>query len=116
MRKYKDGEPCGHPGCLNHVTHPCEGCGRVAGRRPQEDPRNEITSWKQGYFVDQVQYRGWSSEMKAKAQRQEEHLVRPSPTGNAICCCNNPDDAKWIAARLNLAAKLERENEITHRG
>lgn len=28
----KDGEPCGHPGCLNHVTHPCEGCGRVAGR------------------------------------------------------------------------------------
>ena len=25
------GEPCDHPGCLNHVTHPCEGCGRVAG-------------------------------------------------------------------------------------
>lgn len=31
--KYKDGEPCFHPGCLSHVTpsHPCEGCGRVAG-------------------------------------------------------------------------------------
>jgi len=29
---YKDGQPCAHPGCLNHVTHPCEGCGRVAGR------------------------------------------------------------------------------------
>lgn len=28
---YKDGEPCKHPGCLNHVTHPCEGCGRIAG-------------------------------------------------------------------------------------
>ena len=26
------GEPCNHPGCLSHVTHPCEGCGRVAGR------------------------------------------------------------------------------------
>lgn len=25
----KDGGPCGHPGCLHHVTHPCEGCGRV---------------------------------------------------------------------------------------
>lgn len=24
--------PCEHPGCLNHVTHPCEVCGRVAGR------------------------------------------------------------------------------------
>ena len=29
----RDGEPCGHPGCLAHVSHPCEGCGRVAGRR-----------------------------------------------------------------------------------
>ena len=27
-----DGEPCGHPGCLSHITHPCEGCGRIAGR------------------------------------------------------------------------------------
>lgn len=27
-----DGEPCSHEGCLNHVTHPCEGCGRIAGR------------------------------------------------------------------------------------
>jgi len=31
--KLKDGEPCEHKGCLNHVTHPCEVCGRVAGRR-----------------------------------------------------------------------------------
>ena len=27
-----DGDSCGHPGCLNHATHPCEGCGRIAGR------------------------------------------------------------------------------------
>jgi hypothetical protein len=25
------GEPCDHPGCLSHVSHPCEGCGRVGG-------------------------------------------------------------------------------------
>ena len=30
--RYAEGEPCGHPGCLRHVTHPCEGCGRIAGR------------------------------------------------------------------------------------
>ena len=29
---YKDGVPCGHPGCLSHVSHPCEGCGRIGGR------------------------------------------------------------------------------------
>lgn len=27
----RDGEPCSHRGCLNHITHPCEGCGRIAG-------------------------------------------------------------------------------------
>src|ERR1019366_5691030 len=25
---YRDGEPCKHKGCLSHITHPCEGCGR----------------------------------------------------------------------------------------
>jgi len=29
-------EPCGHPGCLSHITHPCEGCGRVAGHLPRQ--------------------------------------------------------------------------------
>lgn len=27
----KDGVPCSHIGCLNHVSHPCENCGRIAG-------------------------------------------------------------------------------------
>ena len=25
-------KPCSHPGCLSHITHPCEVCGRTAGR------------------------------------------------------------------------------------
>lgn len=29
---FEDGEPCNHLGCLGHVTHPCEGCGRTGGR------------------------------------------------------------------------------------
>ncbi len=34
--KYKllpDGVPCDHPGCLHHISHPCEGCGRIGGKR-----------------------------------------------------------------------------------
>ena len=27
-------QPCGHRGCLSHVTHPCEKCGRIAGEYP----------------------------------------------------------------------------------
>jgi len=30
--EFRDGEPCAHRGCLSHVSHPCEGCGRIAGR------------------------------------------------------------------------------------
>jgi len=32
----KEGQPCGHRGCLHHVSHPCEGCGRIAGRGEDE--------------------------------------------------------------------------------
>ena len=46
MSAFKDGEPCGHPGCLSHVTHPCEGCGRIAGRGR---PWKEEIRWAQEY-------------------------------------------------------------------
>lgn len=39
MTELKDGAPCSHPGCLHHVSHPCEGCGRVAGRRKPKTTR-----------------------------------------------------------------------------
>ena len=28
--------PCKHRGCYNHITHPCEGCGRIQGKLPKE--------------------------------------------------------------------------------
>jgi hypothetical protein len=31
------GEPCNHPGCLHHITHPCEGCGRITGFKKDAD-------------------------------------------------------------------------------
>ena len=30
--RLREAKPCKHPGCLSHVTHPCEGCGRTAGK------------------------------------------------------------------------------------
>lgn len=35
-RVLRPDEPCGHPGCLSHISHPCEGCGRTAGQYPPE--------------------------------------------------------------------------------
>jgi hypothetical protein len=68
---------------------------------------NTIETWAQGYFVDQPQYRNWSAEAKGDANKREALLVRPAPTGNAICRTYSPDAAQWIAQRLNMAAKLE---------
>lgn len=41
-RELRNGVPCGlHSGCLNHMTHPCEGCGRINGRYPENPSWNE---------------------------------------------------------------------------
>jgi hypothetical protein len=29
---YRSGEPCKHPGCKAHYSHPCEACGRIGAR------------------------------------------------------------------------------------
>lgn len=29
---YKNGEPCQHRGCRNHISHACEGCGRIGAQ------------------------------------------------------------------------------------
>lgn len=63
--------------------------------------------WRQGRFIDSTEYDHWSPEMKKRAQESEKRCVRPSEKGNAICLCENPDDAEWIASRLNRAAELE---------
>ena len=34
--KWREGEPCSHPGCLSHISHPCEGCGRIGGEYERE--------------------------------------------------------------------------------
>lgn len=70
-----------------------------------------INTWQQGEFIDKVEYSHWTAKDKVAADREERLRVRPSPTGNAICRCFSPEDAKWVASRLNLAAELE---ELTY--
>lgn len=48
----KDDEPCNHPGCLHHITHPCEGCGRIGGRM------NIFKSYVESEETDYSKYRG----------------------------------------------------------
>ena len=71
---------------------------------------NQINSWKQGFFIDSPRYPK-NKEWKDERRKEEKLLVRPSPKGNAICKAIDPELAKWIADRLNLASDLE---ELTY--
>lgn len=47
--------PCSHPGCYSHVTHPCEGCGRLQGRCP--NPGHQVpTNYRAMQVVDGLNY------------------------------------------------------------
>lgn len=68
---------------------------------------NDIRTWQQGRFAPEGRH-NFSREDAALHDQDERHLVRSSLRGNAICRCPDPDDAAWIARRLNLASQLEK--------
>jgi len=37
MQDYRP-KPCGHPGCMSHISHPCEGCGKQWGDKKVDCP------------------------------------------------------------------------------
>jgi hypothetical protein len=68
---------------------------------------NDIKTWQQGKFIDGPEYRNAGEASKEFWEKAESVLVRPTPTGNAICVADTPEHAVWIANRLNLASMLE---------
>lgn len=68
---------------------------------------NNIKTWTQGKFIYSNKYKHWTFEEKERAKYEELLRVRPGLKDNHICVCNDPEDAKWIASRLNLASELE---------
>lgn len=85
-KKYKDGEPCDHPGCLHHLSHPCEACGRIAGResvqlnthvsKPTVDrtyefaePDNEIVVTLEDGYTERFWLKGLTDEEYIKRAR-----------------------------------------------
>lgn len=74
--------------------------------------RNCIKTWVQGRFVNSKEFEHMPEDWKGRRRNEESHRVRQGTKGPVICWCNDPEDAKWIAERLNLAAKLEREVHV----
>lgn len=82
-RQLKSGEPCDHQGCLSHVSHPCEGCGRIGG---------------QGEYVPRV-----SRFTEQRQTGRTTQLLKYTPKGGIFVWCNN-----YIEYPKELARRLER--------
>jgi len=78
----KDGQPCSHPGCASHVTHPCECCGRAQGRtvaqklfdlrmlvKQMRRHQNDGPNMEEPFSV-------WSDKMKAFKKLIDEELSK----------------------------------------
>lgn len=80
MRELKDGEPCGlHRHCLSHISHPCEGCGRIAGK-------SEVTRIKMGCYE----------------YKDNKYWIENSGKIIKMKC---PETRKWVNAVMYVADK-----------
>ena len=68
-------QPCQHPGCFSHASHPCEGCGRVGGLYPTQAEWAEVGSVKAEKASDPIWIRG-----KGMALHLREALVSKGPS------------------------------------
>ena len=75
------------------------------------DGINNINTWQQGEYIDKREYTHMPKEWREDRIMEEKLLVREFSTGNAICKTVYPDDAKWIAERLNFASNIQDEIE-----
>jgi len=88
-----EGEPCGHPGCLNHVSHPCEGCGRIAGKWSPDEftPKDHVTLVRELGITATCIDMGSCGECADDAcpQRAAPRVAAPGP-GEGCDKCSSP--------------------------
>lgn len=112
--KHNEGQPCEHTGCLNHLTHPCEGCGRIGGKgiiyeleqldfpRTIEALQQEVKGWEQRYdeldaghsrlFKAFCGLKQENEQLQAQVTRYREALKVANnyiPDTGQFCACGN---------------------------
>jgi len=48
--------PCTHPGCYQHISHPCEGCNRYQGLLPELEQKRIRAMIKRIESPEEVKY------------------------------------------------------------
>ena len=101
------GQPCPHPGCLSHVSHPCEGCGRVMGRIATAAEWVDVGSVKPEVSANPIWIRGKGMSLFLKerivlAEQKVEHDLILSKYG-----CSPPIQSPPTYEGLGLLISME---------
>ena len=101
---YAKGEPCSHAGCLSHITHPCEGCGRIAGgllgHTSVSGQCRKCGADNYGHEVDSIEC--YQNQVRILAHKLAEMSVADFKEHNQLV---------WAMAELNRA-RIERDAAI----
>ena len=100
--KYNEGQPCEHTGCLNHLTHPCEGCGRIGGK-------GIIYELEQLDFPCTIE--ALQQEVKGWEQRYDELDAGHSKLFKDFCRMKQENERLQIACDMQLKANLVQVDE-----
>lgn len=130
------GVPCEHPGCLSHVSHPCEGCGRTNGRYPPLRPlRRMLREWRKITLLLQaaalrqamippvrfeirengelVEHRARNALEGGESAREYVAGIILHQNGGAEMIRNGVVDPEKLAKKLHALSAVARQSEIT---
>ena len=95
-RKLERGEPCRHPGCLSHVSHPCEGCGRVGGTITLEEAL-AIEAENKRLAEENARLKAEIATIKARRCETCKHWSRIYDCDFGVCGFWTDDRSTWHA-------------------
>ena len=95
-RKLERGEPCRHPGCLSHVSHPCEGCGRVGGTITLEEAL-AIEAENKRLAEENARLKAELAALKARRCETCRHWNRVADSDFGVCGFWTDDRSTWHA-------------------
>jgi len=114
MQPFKDGVPCSHPGCASHVTHPCEGCGRIGARTPEKLLVMRVAESTNGRAVAVLSLEEMVAAFKEQSKQIRKAYTKPPMSDACEFVALAYDEARAVFERalhdLEMAERISREN------
>jgi hypothetical protein len=108
----RDGEPCNHKGCLSHITHPCEGCGRIGGKTIVKNFKSKELIEKITYEVSTDAYDVLVNEMIQEGFKCNEILGEFSRDGKFMYIVSFKKDITKLERVIETNLSFDDEGKL----